>query len=181
MSDFTMSAPMPEPQQESVRYVAYAGFWKRFGAYFIDGLILGIPWMIVFFVLVGSMMGSRGHYEPNGGGTMLMFPAWILGMVGSWLYFALMESSEAGATLGKRALGLRVTDLNGNRIDFARASGRYFGKIVSGVILYIGFIMAGFTDKKQALHDMMAGTLVLDVGASSGRVPSNVAEQAVKF
>ncbi|MGB6469852.1 MAG: RDD family protein, partial [Candidatus Acidiferrales bacterium] len=64
-------------------------------------------------------------------------------------------------TLGKRALGLLVTDLEGRRVSFGRASGRYFGKIVSALILMIGFIMAGFTEKKQALHDMLAGCLVL--------------------
>jgi uncharacterized RDD family membrane protein YckC len=78
-----------------------------------------------------------------------------------WLYFALMESSTWQATLGKKALGLEVTDLEGKRIGFGRASGRFFGKILSVLILWIGFIMAGFTEKKQALHDMLAGTLVI--------------------
>jgi uncharacterized RDD family membrane protein YckC len=81
--------------------------------------------------------------------------------VAGWLYFALMESSAKGATLGKMALGLRVTDLSGNRISFGRATGRYFGKIVSGMIFSIGYIMAGFTQQKQALHDIMAGCLVV--------------------
>ena len=60
-----------------------------------------------------------------------------------------------------RLLGLKVTDLAGNRITFARASGRFFGKILSGMILGIGFLMAGFTARKQALHDILAGCLVL--------------------
>ncbi len=77
-----------------------------------------------------------------------------------WLYFALMESSKFQGTIGKIVLGIIVTDIDGNRISFARATGRYFGKILSGLILFIGYIMAGFTEKKQALHDMMAGTLV---------------------
>jgi uncharacterized RDD family membrane protein YckC len=72
-----------------------------------------------------------------------------------------MESSSWQATLGKKILGLRVTDLAGNRITFARASGRFFGKILSGMILGIGFLMAGFTARKQALHDILAGCLVL--------------------
>ena len=83
-------------------------------------------------------------------------------MIVGWLYFALMESSVNQATLGKMALGIKVTDLDGNRISFGRATGRYFGKIVSGMILYIGFIMAGFTEKKQALHDIMASCLVVN-------------------
>jgi uncharacterized RDD family membrane protein YckC len=72
-----------------------------------------------------------------------------------------MESSPQQATLGKMALGLKVTDLQGERLSFARATGRYFGKIVSSLILFVGFMMAGWTEKKQALHDIMAGTLVV--------------------
>ncbi len=78
-----------------------------------------------------------------------------------WLYFALMESSKNQGTLGKMALGLKVTDMDGNKISFGRATGRYFSKILSGMILMIGYIIAGFTDKKQALHDMIASCLVL--------------------
>ena len=84
----------------------------------------------------------------------------VLAIIG-WLYYALMESSSRQATVGKIALGLRVTDLNGERITFLRATGRYFGKIISGMILYIGFIMAAFTEKRQALHDLMAECLVV--------------------
>jgi uncharacterized RDD family membrane protein YckC len=84
-----------------------------------------------------------------------------LAIVFNWLYYALLESSAWQATLGKKALGLEVTDMAGQRISFARATGRYFGKIVSAFILMIGFIMAGFTAQKQALHDMMAGCLVI--------------------
>ena len=87
---------------------------------------------------------------------MLFF--WGLG----WLYFAGMESSERQATFGKSVVSLRVTDLEGRRLSFKHATGRFFAKIVSGLIpLAIGYIMAGFTEKKQALHDMIAGTLVL--------------------
>ncbi|MCI0556277.1 MAG: RDD family protein, partial [Anaerolineae bacterium] len=62
----------------------------------------------------------------------------------------------------KMALGIVVTDMNGNRISFGRATGRYFGKILSGLIIYIGYIMVAFTEKKQGLHDMMASCLVLN-------------------
>jgi uncharacterized RDD family membrane protein YckC len=86
----------------------------------------------------------------------------VVVLVLSWLYFAGMESSEHQGTLGKMALGLVVTDMNGLRISFARASGRFFAKIITGLVpLYIGYIMAGFTEKKQALHDMIASCLVL--------------------
>jgi uncharacterized RDD family membrane protein YckC len=79
----------------------------------------------------------------------------------NWIYYAALESSSWQATLGKKILGLRVTDLAGNRISFARASGRFFGMILSSMILGIGFLMAGFTARKQALHDILAGCLVL--------------------
>lgn len=79
----------------------------------------------------------------------------------SWLYFSIMESSKAQATIGKMALSLKVTDMEGNRISFGRATGRFFGKFISEIILMIGFMMAGWTEKKQALHDMMADTLVI--------------------
>lgn len=127
--------------------VEYAGFWRRFLAAIIDGIITGAAGGILGFIL-GSF---------NGGEGIANFLGFILG----WLYFALMESSEYQGTLGKMAIGMKVTDLGGNRISFGRATGRYFGKIVSAFILLIGFIMAGVTEKKQALHDMMAGCLVV--------------------
>jgi uncharacterized RDD family membrane protein YckC len=113
--------------------------------------------------------------EPSSGFIAAMLGAYFVGilavMVAGWLYFALMESSNKRATLGKMALGLMVTDLEGNKINFGKATGRYFGKIISGIILYIGFFMAGFTERKQALHDMMAGCLVVnkDLPAAASR------------
>ena len=89
---------------------------------------------------------------------VLLYPAvWGVG----WLYWAGLESSGLQATLGKRVVGLMVTDMAGQRISFGRATGRYFGKILSAMLFYVGFLMAAFTDKKQALHDMLAGTLVV--------------------
>jgi uncharacterized RDD family membrane protein YckC len=123
----------------------YADFFKRFAAYLIDGFIFGAITGMLFLVM--------GYY--------FYFPFLLSG----WLYFSLMESSQYQATLGKRALGIVVTDLNGDRISFGKATGRYFGKSISS-ILYIGFIMAAFSDKRQGLHDIMAGTLVLDASAS---------------
>lgn len=122
---------------------AFAGFWLRLAAFIVDWLVLMIPGAII------GVVGGAG------------FGARLLAIVVSWLYFALSESSEWQATLGKKALSLKVTDLDGNRLSFGRATGRYFGKIVSGVILLIGYIMIGFTEKKQGLHDILAGTLVV--------------------
>jgi uncharacterized RDD family membrane protein YckC len=87
-------------------------------------------------------------------------------IIGSWAYYALMESSSMQATLGKKALGMIVTDLEGRRVSLGKATGRFFGKILSGLILGIGYIMIGFTERKQGLHDMLAGTLVYKAGSS---------------
>ena len=117
----------------------YAGFWMRVGAHLLDVLILIIPL-----------------------GMLSLVPGinFVAGIVGPWLYFALQESSERQATLGKMALKIYVTDLQGRRISFGQATGRHFGKIISAIILCIGYMMAGFTAQKQGLHDIMAGTLV---------------------
>jgi uncharacterized RDD family membrane protein YckC len=82
-------------------------------------------------------------------------------LVLDWLYYTLLESSVWQGTLGKKALGLEVTDLGGRRVSFGRATGRFFARIISGLTLGIGFIMAGFTERKQALHDIIAGCLVI--------------------
>ena len=154
--------------------MTYAGFWKRFAAYLIDSIILGVASWIIIIPILGliGLGASSMEYsedmmtdEAAGGlaaaiiGASMML--WLVIGGASWLYFALMESSSKQATVGKMALGIIVTDLNGNRLSFGRATGRYFGKILSGMILMIGYIMAGFTEKKQALHDMIAGCLVI--------------------
>ena len=108
--------------------------------------------------LAGGMTHGVPHFGMAllGGGVTFTFA-----LVGSWLYEALMESSSHQATLGKMIFGMKVTDLNGNRISFARATGRHFAKWLSTMILFIGYIMVGLTDRKQGLHDILAGTLVL--------------------
>lgn len=85
----------------------------------------------------------------------------------NWLYFALLESSSMQGTLGKKALGMIVTDLDGNRIGFGRATGRYFAKFLSAIILLIGFVMVAFTQRKQGLHDIIASTLVYKASSSA--------------
>lgn len=122
---------------------AYAGFWKRFFAYLIDAILLGI---------IGGILTSQMDETASSSVTTII----------GWLYFAGMESSSRQATIGKSLLGIYVTDVDGNQISFLRATGRYFAKFLSAIILLIGFIMAAFTARKQALHDMIASTLVLD-------------------
>ena len=136
----------------------YAGFWRRVAAVIIDGLILAI----VEVPLNIGVAPDAWTQSPSRAST-----AYTISTVISWLYYSLMESSAKQATLGKMALGIVVTDMDGRRITFARATGRYFGKILSGLILGIGFLMAAFTEKKQALHDILASTLVVKGTAPS--------------
>lgn len=141
----------------------YAGFWRRFVAVLLDSVILAIGGFIIggiFGFMIGAFLGAMGTDIPTIQAIAGGF-GYVLGIVLNWLYFTLLESSSKQATLGKMALGIVVTDLNGNRISFGRATGRHFGKIISGMILCIGFLMAGFTKKKQALHDIIAGCLVV--------------------
>ncbi len=144
--------------------VSYAGFWKRLLAYLIDSVILTIGGFIIGFILgifLGVMLvaadantNAIGPYA-NGLGN-------VLGLILGWLYFSFLESSAKQGTIGKMALGIKVTDLAGNRISFGRATGRYFSKILSALILLIGFIMIAFTSRKQGLHDMIANCLVVN-------------------
>jgi len=140
----------------------YAGFWIRFGAYLIDAILLGIIGAIIGGIF-GAGLGAAASASADpgdfmGGGSILLNLVSLIIGIG---YFAGMESSSWQATLGKKALGLVVTNSEGGRISLLNGVGRYFAKILSALILLIGFIMVAFTDKKQGLHDMLAGTLVL--------------------
>ncbi len=159
-------------ESENTGQVKYAGFWLRFVAYLIDDIILGAIGFVISLPFIGTIIFSgialseldscdESKFLGIAGivGTVLLLTITLTAV--SWLYFALMESSKQQATLGKMALGLKVTDMEGNKISFARATGRYFGKIISGMIFMIGYILAGLTEKKQALHDMIAGCLVI--------------------
>ncbi len=118
----------------------YAGFWVRAGAFGIDWIVVAIGLAVL------AMLSSVGV---------------VFGLAIPWIYEALMLSSEKQATLGKIALGVIVTDTAGGRLTFGRATGRHFAKYLSSLLFGIGFIMAAFTQRKQALHDLMAQTLVV--------------------
>ncbi|UII28371.1 RDD family protein [Fulvivirga maritima] len=164
---------LDSPVQNSPKYFDYAGFWLRFVALFIDGILLSIVQWIVILPIMGLIgFGSADMMDPDAMASgdmdgmfgMLTGVSIFINLISTvlvWLYFALMESGNNQATLGKMALGLKVTDMHGEKLSFANATGRYFAKIISYIILLIGFIMAAFTEKKQALHDMIAGTLVV--------------------
>jgi uncharacterized RDD family membrane protein YckC len=140
--------------------IAYAGFWLRFVAYIIDTILLNVVSIIPGFIFgVIYAIANGGRVADND--PLLTVGAYTIGIVIAWIYFALMESSSKQATLGKMALGLTVTDEHGRRVSFKQASGRFFGKILSGLIFGVGFMMAGFTERRQALHDTLAKTLVV--------------------
>ena len=131
--------------------VAYAGFWRRFLAYLIDATFLfGVGSLIALGVLMVAPYDLRS----------LLNIAPVSALVG-WAYFALMESSPARGTLGKMALNLYVGDLHGDPISFRRALARYLLKFLSSLLLGLGYVAAAFSPRKQALHDLLAGTLVL--------------------
>jgi len=163
------------PDWQPAPVVAYAGFWLRVVANLLDGFILGVPVGIVIVILIlSSGLGNFLHNLPNppdppdpseafGVALAIGIGVFILlAIVGNWLYYACFESSTWQATPGKKVLNIAVTDMTGARITFGRASGRFFAKFITRLIpLGIGFILAGITERKQALHDMIASTLVL--------------------
>jgi uncharacterized RDD family membrane protein YckC len=186
MSPASPAAYAAQPGTTGIVYPAvpytgprYAGFWLRVVAYFLDGLIVGIPIgivIVVIFLGLGGVAYMRSHLPTNMDpdqinanvgqfiSAIFGFYALVFGVsiLISWLYYAMMESSERQATLGKMALSLKVTDMNGQRLSFGHATGRYFAKLITGLIPFgIGYVLAGFTERKQALHDFIASTLVV--------------------
>ncbi len=143
----------------------YGGFWIRFVAYLIDSAVVNIVLAPVVIVLMSGYFATHHAFnqdQPPGAGFFVMIALVVLSSSAAvWLYEALMTSSSKQATLGKMAFRMKVTDSNGARLSFLRATGRFLAKILSGFMFGIGYIMAGFTERKQALHDMIAGTLVL--------------------
>jgi uncharacterized RDD family membrane protein YckC len=139
---------------------AYVGFWWRVLAAIIDGFVLMVPQCFIGILAGMAIVTSTaagGHLNQMAVNGLIR----LLGAIVAWLYYALMESSAKQATVGKMAIGVRVTDENGARISFARATGRHFGKYLSMLCLGIGFIMVGLTKRKQGLHDLMAKTFVV--------------------
>ncbi|PLS16489.1 hypothetical protein CVD28_15485 [Bacillus sp. M6-12] len=145
----------------------YAGFWIRFAANLIDSIILGVP---IFIISMAGVFFFEGvamdpNYQPTeaellafaGGYAVFVLLAALIG----FLYYSILHSSKWQATVGKKLLGLKVTDLHGNRISFWRALGRIVAMSFLSGIFYIGYIMAAFTERKQSLHDMIAGTIVV--------------------
>jgi uncharacterized RDD family membrane protein YckC/Tfp pilus assembly protein PilE len=141
--------------------IVYAGFVRRFAALLLDNLILAVPlWLIA--ILLSIPLGLSSSNSGDRVSAMAQGVYYLLWLIASPLYFAGQESSAHQATLGKRALGIKVTDDNGQRLSFSHALGRWFATALSYLTFYIGFLMAAFTERKRALHDMVASTLVVD-------------------
>lgn len=175
---FTSAVALPRTPMMNVPAIAaalrveYGGFWLRLVAYLIDSAVMSLGIVLILIPLIfltglgGLLSGIHPEEELNDAGVFLIIGVFFLfatvSLAVTWLYHALMESSEWQATIGKKALGLVVTDAAGQRVSFGRATGRHFAKIVTNMVpALIGYIMAGFTEKKQALHDMIAGCLIL--------------------
>ena len=149
----------PPPYRPPPRY---AGVMRRAAATLMDLVFLGVgyvlvaPWalrgMITLLAAIPEVQRAAYRYS-----TLLLVLAWF---PLAWLYHATLERSPAQATPGKRALGLRIADARGRPISFGRAGGRFFAKLVSAAILLIGFAFAAFSPRRQALHDMIAATVV---------------------
>lgn len=128
----------------------YAGFWLRFFANLIDSFVVGFSSTLLIAVLDTNFVLK---YSDNS----LMILSFLIG----WMYFSLFESSSNRATIGKMVVDIKVVDQNGEKLSFIHATGRYWSKLFSVISLGVGFLMAGFTEKKQALHDLMSNSLVV--------------------
>ena len=158
---YAIPAVGPEPNVE-----VFAGFWLRFAAYLIDSVVLVVIQMVL---AVAVLLIDPGDLRA----LLNIAPVgWAL----TWAYFAVLESSPLQGTVGKHALGLYVADVYGDPIGLGRASARYWLKLFSSLLLMAGWIMAAFTPRKQALHDLVAQTLVLRRVAPA--MPMSAAEAA---
>lgn len=139
----------------------YGGFWRRFGARFIDGLCQTVVIMPIAFV-GGIMLGMSGAAQSGNVGSMLLLQAMIqFFAIGFGLAFDVFFIRKYDATPGKMALGLKLLRADGGKLSIGRIIGRYFSHIISGIPLALGYIMAGFDDEKRALHDRICDTRVI--------------------
>jgi len=120
----------------------YAGFWQRFLAGIIDLIILIVIEIILIFIpIIG----------------------WILSLFITWLYFAIQHSSTKKATFGMRALDIKITDENHDKIGFWRATGNFYLTVISALIIFISFLMIAFTSRKQGFHNLISRTLCIKI------------------
>ncbi len=148
--------------------VVYASFRKRLAAYLIDGVVVtAIASVVQVAVMMGFFGVGMNAVTPESmfagpGAVMMIVGVYIIPLALQAAYYAMFHASTKQATLGKMAVGIKVTDDAGHRITLARGIGRFFAFMLSGLTLGIGYLMAAFTDRKRGLHDMIASTLVVD-------------------
>ena len=164
------ATPHSQPEAAMIANFAFAGFWKRFIAYILDTILFVFIFAAIAMSLGTTIISSADGLDTGAYGFLAMFGIYILYYPCWWLYFALMESSSAQATLGKKLIGIKVTDLNGQAIGFGHALGRQLSGIISQFIFYIGYLLAAFTARKQALHDMIASTLVVNARYDANQI-----------
>jgi len=153
--------------QAAAGEIVYAGFWRRMAALMIDSLVVTIAYYVVLVVAmiafgIGMADAFKGDSPSPGGIAVLLAAVYFTYPIISGLYYVGLESSSTQATLGKMAVGIKVTDDDGRRMSRGRALGRWASHLLSYLTFYIGYIMAGFTERKRGLHDMVASTLVVD-------------------
>jgi len=149
----------------------FGGFWVRLVAFIIDVIILKVFLMLIIWIFFGNAASEHLAYfnyygmHPSSEEVHRLVglgaPLGLISLGSWWLYFTLLESSSLQATLGKSVFGLKVVDDQGQRIGWGKANARYWSKILSTIILYIGFFMIGWTQRKQGLHDKIAETYVI--------------------
>lgn len=134
----------------------YGGIWLRLAAEIVDSVVLLIPTLLVSFLY-------RSATPVNNEMEKLIVELWdtSLNLAIWWVYTATLLSSSWQATIGSRVCGLKVVDYDGRRISFGRATGRYFASFLSAALLFVGFLMIAWTQRRQGLHDFMANTLVV--------------------
>ena len=142
--------------------VVYAAPWRRLAAGAVDALLIPVVWYLASFIMGGVFTASSGKEMSADAATLTRYGAWIAAAVAWWLYCIIMERSANQGTLGKMLLGIAVTDAAGKRIPLGRAMARNLAKVLSGALLPVNWLLVTFTGKKQGLHDIVAGSLVVD-------------------
>ncbi len=166
---YVPQSPQPQPATPTIQDLAaqparpvFAGFWLRAIAYLFDTILISLA-----FGLIASLYPSTFIKFPDAATTSLaslpqLTPiAFAITLTATWLYYTMFEASSWQATPGKRVMRIYVADLHGQRLTLARAAARNLAKIVSSLTFLVGYLIAGFTEKKQALHDILASCLVL--------------------
>lgn len=165
------SQPDPAPPQLAPlpAGMVFAGFWERAAACFLDGVVLVIAYLLI---AAGCSLIAARSGRVLEGAVVCNVLALIVGLS----YFSLLESANGGATLGKRALHLHVVDLGGARISLFRAVMRHLARYLSALPMLFGYLVQPYTERKQALHDMLTGTLVVrDIGVRANHSAVTIA------